>query len=476
MISDSARRCPQCGAYLWTGGRIGCAIIFIIIIVPIIYNCFDNIFNSHTVDKTTVSINPSEAPSPSSTINPYTFNGYTLNYQEQKVIKDILISEFYDYMDGKQTSVSPQIFNVNAINVTSDKLQSDYERNEVAGDQKYRGKTLFISGVVTSIDRSIGENYFISLQGGSNMFMGPHAKMADGYVNYLANLQKGQTVHLVCQGNGMLIGSASLNGCVPANIFIENHLDTWVSNITDQFSKGDKDAQKVVIVSVALASILPNSSDCFGTDKDKFNKCINEIGNEKKIGKADIMVAAEKLKLDLDKIKDSSSPEKGNKTEKDSSSSKIRINSTKGKVLSNIKYTFDYGDTVKLKNGTFERGTINNGIRSDDYRCVTLNDFSLGDLNNDGVEDAAVILEAYYGGNGGGIEEFLFTVINREGKFQHKGVSVKLDDRVLNSIIIKNGIITIDMTGYRPEDAMCCPTLRQIARYQLIGDNLTRLK
>jgi hypothetical protein len=297
---------------LWTGGRIGCAIVFIIIILPIIYTCFDNIFNSHTASKPSVSTNSltSEVPSPPSTINPYTFNGYALNYKEQTILKALLINEFYAYMNGGHIVSNPQIFDVNVINVTSDKLQSDYESNEVAGDQKYRGRTLFIPGVVKSIDRSIGENYFISLQGGSNMFMGPHAKMADGYVNYLANLQKGQTVQLVCQGHGMLVGSAMLDECIPANNFVENHLDTWVSNITDQFSKRNEGAQRVLIGSVALASILPNSSDCFGSDSDKLNECIAEIVNVKEIDKSYLKVAADKLKLDWDKIK-------GNKAMKD---------------------------------------------------------------------------------------------------------------------------------------------------------------
>ncbi|HQN74776.1 MAG TPA: zinc ribbon domain-containing protein [Bacillota bacterium] len=44
-IDDSARRCPHCGAYLWTGGRIGCAIVLIIIFLPMFYTCFGNYFN-----------------------------------------------------------------------------------------------------------------------------------------------------------------------------------------------------------------------------------------------------------------------------------------------------------------------------------------------------------------------------------------------------------------------------------------------
>lgn len=32
-ISKTVRRCPQCGAYQWTGGRIGCLLIFVIMAI-----------------------------------------------------------------------------------------------------------------------------------------------------------------------------------------------------------------------------------------------------------------------------------------------------------------------------------------------------------------------------------------------------------------------------------------------------------
>ena len=315
-VAYSARRCPHCGAYRWSRGRIGYAIIILIIVLPVIYYSvqqFENSSHSPTIGKSI------EVPSPPSTsaIKPYTFNGYTLNDREQTVLKTLLIQDFYSYIDGKETLLNPQIFAINISNVTANQLQSDYENNEVAGDQKYKGKALFISGVVRSINRGIGENYYISLQGGRNMFMEPHAKMADGYENYLANLQKGQTVHLVCLGNGMLIGSAMLNECVPTNIFVEKIISIrLMANITDQFSKGDSAALAAVIMSIAHASILSNSSDCFGNDDDKYNKCFTEINNNykgNKIDKSTLMIAADKLKLDLSKIKGKGTKEDNSK-------------------------------------------------------------------------------------------------------------------------------------------------------------------
>jgi RNA polymerase subunit RPABC4/transcription elongation factor Spt4 len=35
-ISNTARRCPHCGKYQWTGGRVGCAAFFVVIAVIIL--------------------------------------------------------------------------------------------------------------------------------------------------------------------------------------------------------------------------------------------------------------------------------------------------------------------------------------------------------------------------------------------------------------------------------------------------------
>ena len=132
--------------------------------------------------------------------------------------------------------------------------------------------------------------------------------MADGFVNYLASLQKGETVQLVCKGSGMLVGSAMLSECEPVNIFAEDHVSAWAANIADQFLKGNKDVNYLLLCLIA-ASKLADSSTCFrfGTDREKCSKCTAEIisiANEKRIDKFDLKVAADKLKLDIDKIKE----------------------------------------------------------------------------------------------------------------------------------------------------------------------------
>jgi hypothetical protein len=97
-----------------------------------------------------------------------------------------------------------------------------------------------------------------------------------------------------------------------------------------------------------------------------------------------------------------------------------------------------------------------------------------GDLNNDGKEDAALILDAYGGGSGHFYE--LAIVIN------HNGIpcyltSEDLGDRVIiNSITLASGVITLDMIVHGPEDALCCPSAKKIFKYKLSDNQLIKVE
>ncbi len=314
MIPKEAKICPHCRKKLVIL-TLPVKIILVILLIPLtlwLYADFRAYFGVTSPSSVKDATYPDAAKLGAH--KGYSFNGYTLNKREQTVLEALLIDDLIGYVDGKESheDMTPiwqhEISTIVAANVNADKLQRDYEKNEVAGDQKYRGKKLLVSGIIKSIDRSAGENYFLSLAGGSNMFISPKAKMADGFKNYLAGLEKGQTVNLLCQGDGMLIGSAMLNKCIPRDIFIENVVNNWVANnITKQFSEGKKVIQQIVIASITLASLLPESSDCFKNDNDKQDKCMSEIENslkDKKMFESKRNLVTEKLKLDFNKIFD----------------------------------------------------------------------------------------------------------------------------------------------------------------------------
>lgn len=124
-----------------------------------------------------------------------------------------------------------------------------------------------------------------------------------------------------------------------------------------------------------------------------------------------------------------------------------------------------YNRTVTLVNGAFTSGSS-----ADPYNVRMLDVAAFGDLNGDGVKDAAILLAE--NGGGSGVFESVIAVINQAGK-PHQQSEAELGDRVLvNSIDISSGVIHLDMLTHGPNDPSCCPALAQKQNYWLIDNRL----
>lgn len=138
-------------------------------------------------------------------------------------------------------------------------------------------------------------------------------------------------------------------------------------------------------------------------------------------------------------------------------------------ALKNCTYTLhpskDRAIQVKLGDGSYSRTDS-----LDDFVMTRLERTSLGDLNNDGQADAAVILSSNYGGSGDFVE--LAAVINQNGLPKHVA-SALLGDRVeIKSLAIHQGIISVDMLTHGPQDAMANPTQPRRKRFKLAEGKL----
>jgi hypothetical protein len=126
----------------------------------------------------------------------------------------------------------------------------------------------------------------------------------------------------------------------------------------------------------------------------------------------------------------------------------------------------DQGEWVQLKDGEFARRDQDNPL------FVDIVKIALGYLSNQQTKDAAVI----YGYNTGGSGFFvvLCAVINDHGQPRNTAL-IDLEDRVkINSLTIRSGKIIIDMVTHGPNDPACCPTVRKIATYALVGNKLVK--
>src|SRR5690606_27850974 len=98
---------------------------------------------------------------------------------------------------------------------------------------------------------------------------------------------------------------------------------------------------------------------------------------------------------------------------------------------------------------------------------------AFGDLNGDGVDDAAVLLASESGGSGTFID--LHAVLDENGA-PVDAASAFLGDRVqVDSLVIEDGLILVDLITQGPGDAMCCPTQQERRIYVLVDGELVDL-
>ncbi|UCC64504.1 MAG: META domain-containing protein, partial [Anaerolineae bacterium] len=130
-------------------------------------------------------------------------------------------------------------------------------------------------------------------------------------------------------------------------------------------------------------------------------------------------------------------------------------------ALRNATYPSEWEEdgAITLTNGRYEGEPYVEGGAS--RLVVTLvSPLVFGDLDGDGVDDAAAILVADPGGSGTFYS--LEAVRNESGEPVHLA-SYALGDRAqIRSLAIEGGQITLEMVTHGPDDPMCCPT--QIVR------------
>lgn len=123
------------------------------------------------------------------------------------------------------------------------------------------------------------------------------------------------------------------------------------------------------------------------------------------------------------------------------------------------------GKAVKLVEGTFT-GTVD-GI---ELQATLQPGIQFGDLNGDGVDDAALLLAENTGGTGTFVS--LIVIFSKNGKFQ-QAPGVTIDDRpIIDSITISEGKVQVKGFVHAPNDVMINPTQGMTQEYSLVGDNL----
>jgi hypothetical protein len=139
--------------------------------------------------------------------------------------------------------------------------------------------------------------------------------------------------------------------------------------------------------------------------------------------------------------------------------------------LKNAQYqlgTRDDHAVVQLVDGIYKQGTDATTL---DFAYIALTDkVAFGDLNGDGVDEAAAMFLENYGGTGNFGLLAIYSNVNGLPVFL---TSVLIDDRpMINGISIENGEVFLDAVTHGFDDGACCPTLQTTRRYVLMNNQL----
>ena len=221
------------------------------------------------------------------------------NYNnELKLLKLIVandqsdLNSFFKFNITKNTETS----------YTASYLQETYDKNEVKGDLKFKGKQFYVTGAIASIDSSLNDQpavHFATDTG--NQFQSPTAFFKD-YENKLeqiADLSKGQEIKLLCTGNGEMVGSPMLSDCEFAKSELDLYVDQIIKNNGDSVElKGGYDIDNLYLSVKTLSSVLPDDSACFNNEYDQCKTELLALPDYK------IRAAANRYHLSRDKIHD----------------------------------------------------------------------------------------------------------------------------------------------------------------------------
>ena len=97
------------------------------------------------------------------------------------------------------------------VTVTASTLFSDYDSNEVAADDKYKGKILNVSGTIDDIGKDITDTMYVTLKT-ANPILNVQCFFADDHKSQVANASKGQQVTIKGKCDGKF-GNVLIRGC-----------------------------------------------------------------------------------------------------------------------------------------------------------------------------------------------------------------------------------------------------------------------
>jgi hypothetical protein len=190
-----------------------------------------------------------------------------LNPQGVAFAKAAYLDEIINAIQGNDAFMSMEEgLKVSQIDLRVDATAyaNDYDANEIAADNKYKGKKILLIGQVTSINKDISGNGYLSLNG-PGLFQDVQARLNNTGLQGAADLAKGVTVYLVCDQGMKVATMATAGNCERYSQHLEG-LRPQIEKSVTAFLSGDGTLPQSMAKNIAwayvAASELPSDSPC----------------------------------------------------------------------------------------------------------------------------------------------------------------------------------------------------------------------
>lgn len=187
--------------------------------------------------------------------------GYSPTANEVKLVDWMLKEDAESFANGGSSLMEEDL-----VSAPVGAVAKLYEDNQVAGDQKYFHKTLYVSGSISSINSGIGNRPSISMVG-PGLLSRPAVVFAVPNIDKIAKLKKGQKLLAVCNGGGVVMGSPIFDSCVFADDYAQDKSSALKGEIMAFLGGAPASNAGIEFLSVsvvAYARLLPESSSCYG--------------------------------------------------------------------------------------------------------------------------------------------------------------------------------------------------------------------
>jgi hypothetical protein len=184
---------------------------------------------------------------------------YRADAQFNPIAGELLAEDLSVFLDGGDSLLAKV---VDASVVSAKEVASTYQQNQVAGDQKYFKKKLFVVGTIGSINSGLGNAPYITFK--DTGLIGAQGHLSKGLENEAAALKKNQRIALVCVGGGSVVGTPMFRDCQFASSVGKSTMNQLTNEIAD-FFKGKKVSELATVFAIqieGLSRTVEDSVDC----------------------------------------------------------------------------------------------------------------------------------------------------------------------------------------------------------------------